>query len=247
MSNINDSFFDGQYKDIWRAIIPAELTVKETAFMISYFNLGPGSRVLDMMCGYGRHAIALAEKGIEVTAIDNLGDYIEEIRKTANERSLPVKAVKADAATYEPDELFDLAICMGNSLNFFPAADVERILRNTAKHLKKDGHFLINSWSLAEIAIPRFKEQSTGEVGGFKVESTSRHLLHPDRIETVTVMTGPDGKAETKTAVDYIYSVAEMQEMLKKAGLSLEKNYSIPGKKEFSMGDPRAYIIAEKN
>ena len=32
--------------------------------MLQYFNLQPESKVLDLMCGYGRHAIALAKKGI---------------------------------------------------------------------------------------------------------------------------------------------------------------------------------------
>ena len=56
MSNINNTYFDGYYKEIWKAIIPDELTVKEVDFILPYFNLQPGSKVLDLMCGYGRHA-----------------------------------------------------------------------------------------------------------------------------------------------------------------------------------------------
>ena len=62
MSNINDTYFDGYYKQIWKTIVPAELTVKETDFMMQYFNLQPGNRILDLMCGYGRHVISLAKK-----------------------------------------------------------------------------------------------------------------------------------------------------------------------------------------
>ncbi|HKB43030.1 MAG TPA: hypothetical protein VKC90_01525, partial [Chitinophagaceae bacterium] len=64
MDNINDTYFDGYYKEIWRAMIPDELTRKEIEFIVPYFNLQPGSKVLDLMCGYGRHAIALAKKDI---------------------------------------------------------------------------------------------------------------------------------------------------------------------------------------
>lgn len=39
MSNINDSFFNGYYKNIWKTIIPAELTAKEVEFMLPYFKL----------------------------------------------------------------------------------------------------------------------------------------------------------------------------------------------------------------
>lgn len=83
MDNINDNFFDGYYKDIWRTLIPEELTVKEVDFMIPFFNLGSGSKVLDLMCGYGRHALGLARKGITVTAVDNLSAYINEVKAIA--------------------------------------------------------------------------------------------------------------------------------------------------------------------
>src|SRR4030095_13727257 len=102
MNNINDSYFDGHYKDIWRTIIPDELTVKEVDFMLSYFNLKPGSKVLDMMCGYGRHALGLARKGMHVTAVDNLGAYIAEIRDIADREQLPLKTVQHDMLTYDP-------------------------------------------------------------------------------------------------------------------------------------------------
>jgi hypothetical protein len=34
--------------------------------------------------------------------------------------------------------------------------------------------------------------------------------------------------------------------MLNKTGLQLKEIYSIPGKKRFTVGEPRAYIVAEK-
>ena len=84
MGNINDIYFDGLYKEIWKTIIPDELTVKETDFMVTYFGLQPGNKVLDLMWGYGRHTLALARKGIHVTAIDNLAAYTAEIKEAAD-------------------------------------------------------------------------------------------------------------------------------------------------------------------
>ena len=37
MENVNDTFFDGYYKDIWRNMIPEQLTLKEVEFMIDHF------------------------------------------------------------------------------------------------------------------------------------------------------------------------------------------------------------------
>ena len=116
-------------------LIPAELTVKETDFMIRHFGLQPGNKVLDIMCGYGRHAIALAEKGISVTAVDNLSEYIDEITETARNKNLPIRAIKADVIHYEPNDIFDLAICMGNSICFFDRDDTVKLLKMISSHL----------------------------------------------------------------------------------------------------------------
>lgn len=244
MGNINDTYFDGHYKDVWKAIIPEELTRRETDFLLSYFELNPGEQVLDLMCGYGRHSISLARKGINVTAVDNLSDYILEIEKEAKAQSLPIQAIQSDILDFRSEKNFDLALCMGNSLNFFNYFDTQAILTNIASMLKPGGNLLINTWSLAEIAFRQFTEESKGEVANVTVESTSKYYFLPNRIETETRMTLPDGNPETKTAIDYIFSINEIENLLSQAGFKLKEVYSIPGRKKFTLGDPRAYIVA---
>ena len=246
MENINDSYFDGYYKEMWRTIIPEELTVREVDFIVPYFNLQPGNTVLDLMCGYGRHAIALAKKNIGVTAVDNLDSYIKEIKQVAQKEKLTINAVRSGAIEFKTDDTFDLVLCMGNSLNFFNASDTALILANISSSLKTGGNLLINTWSLAEIAIKQFKERNWTYVGDFKFLVESRYLFHPTRIETEHFIIAPDGKSESKSAIDYIFSIAEMESMLSKAGLAMKEIYSIPGKKKFTLGEPRAYIIAGK-
>ena len=112
-------FFEGIYKKIWKDLIPPILTEREVSFINSYFNLSKGSSILDLMCGFGRHAIALAEHGFHVTAIDNLQDYTDELNLVAANKNLLINVVNSDIITFKCDEKFDLIICMGNSLNFF--------------------------------------------------------------------------------------------------------------------------------
>ena len=246
MSNINDHFFDGYYKEIWKSIIPAELTVKEVDFMLSYFNLKAGDKVLDLMCGYGRHALALGRKGLSVTAIDNLDDYIKEVCEQLENEELSVKAIKADVMEYKIEGKFDLALCMGNSLNFFDREETLQIFKQVANHLNPEGHFLINSWSLAEIAFKNFKEKGWGSYGEIKFLTDSQFLFQPSRIETKSEIIFPDGNTESKTGVDFIFSINEMELMLGEAGMQLKEIFSIPGKKKFTLGEPRAYIVAGK-
>jgi SAM-dependent methyltransferase len=247
MPNINDTYFDGYYKEIWRTIIPDELTVKEVDFLLLYFNLQEGSKVLDLMCGYGRHAIALSRKGIDVTAVDNLSDYTNEIKETVKKENLPVKVIQSDVLEFATGDKFDLSICMGNSLNFFNPDETGKLLSHIFSLLKPGGQLLINSWSLAEIASKNFKEKSWSQIGDLKFLVDSKFLFQPTRIETKSIIISDNGKTETKTGVDYIFSLNEMETMLNKAGLVLKEAYSIPGRKKFAIGEPRVYLVAEKN
>lgn len=244
MPNINDTFFEGHYKDIWKAIIPDELTQKETEFMVPYFELGPGKQVLDLMCGYGRHALALARKGIAVMAVDNLKEYTDEIAASAAEEQLPVTVACASVQEFETDGRFDLAICMGNSLNFFDREETVRLLKQTATHLKPGGQLLINSWSLAEIVYKQFKERAWSRIGELLFLTDSVLRFHPSRMETESTVITPDGTREIRSGVDYIFSINEMENMLAEAGFALKVVYSIPGRKKFTLGEPRAYLVA---
>lgn len=247
MGNINDTYFEGYYKDIWKTVIPDELTVKEVDFMIPYFNLRAGSKVLDLMCGYGRHAIALGRKGVNVTAIDNLPAYTSEINETVIAEKLPVKTLTQSILGPLPDDRFDLAVCMGNSLNFFTNEELGKLLPAIASVLKENGQLLINSWSIAEIAFKNFQANGWSQVGDIKFLTATKLLFHPTRMETESTMIAPDGTTEVKTAIDYIYSINELDQMLRNAGLQFKEIYSIPGRKKFTLGEPRAYIIAVKS
>jgi 2-polyprenyl-3-methyl-5-hydroxy-6-metoxy-1,4-benzoquinol methylase len=55
-----------------------------------------GSRVLDLACGSGRHALAAASLGAQVTAVDKDAAGLEAGRKEAKARGLEVKWVEAD-------------------------------------------------------------------------------------------------------------------------------------------------------
>jgi SAM-dependent methyltransferase len=246
MSNINDDFFDGHYKEIWKTLIPAELTVKEVDFMVPHFNLQPGSRVLDLMCGYGRHALALGRKGIRVTAVDNLPGYIDEIKAMADAENLPVETTCTNVLNYHSGVQFDLTLCMGNSLNFFNAADTQSLLRTVAGQLVAGGHLLINSWSIAEIAFSKPFTSSWSQYGEYTFLSRGQMLFQPTRIEVETITIDSAGNREVKEGVDYIYSLNEMEAMMQEAGLQLKEVYSIPGRKKFTLGEPRAYLVAQK-
>jgi len=244
--NINNSFFDGYYKEIWRHIFPEKTTLAEVDFIINDGKLNAGHSVLDVMCGYGRHSLELARRGIKVTAVDNLADYINEIKEKVEEGKLEIESFCEDVLEMELDKQYDVVICMGNSLQFFNEEDTFRLLSNISGHLKPGGKFFINTWSIAEIAMKNFTDKSWSKIGELLFLTDCQLLFHPTRIETNSIIISDAGDREEKTGIDFIYSISEMEVMLNKTGFQLKEIYSIPGKKIFTIGEPRAYIVAEK-
>lgn len=244
--NINNDFFNGYYKEIWRSLIPEGLTKAEVEYLIQEAKLQEGNKVLDLMCGYGRHVLELARKGIEVTAIDNLADYINEVNETAVKENLPITCIQTDVLEYKSRETFDLVICMGNNLSFFNKDDIEKLFSKIATCTKPGKKFISNTWMIAEIVFKNFTLKSWNDIDEFRYLYESKFFFAPTRIETKTNITSTNKPEEVKHAVDYIYSLNEIENMLKRSGFRMKDIWSIPGKKKFILGEPRAYIVAER-
>ena len=76
-----------------------------------------GARVLDLACGSGRHAIAAAQLGARVTAVDADPAQLEAGRREARQRGVTVEWVRADLEKPWPDfGVFD-AVLMFNYLD----------------------------------------------------------------------------------------------------------------------------------
>lgn len=245
-SNINNTFFEGSYKDIWRGLIPQGLTEAEVDFVEDTCQMQEGSRVLDLMCGYGRHALELGKRGYSVTAVDNLEAYVSEINTRAREAGLPVEGVVADAARLELEGTYDAIICMGNSFSFFNEEAAVSILQKLSAHLRTGGRLIINSWMIGEIAIRHFKEKDWYPVGPYKCIIDNRYRFNPARIESEQHILHPDGTVEVNRGVDYIFTLSELETLFDKAAFSLQGVFSTPRKKPFQLGDSRAYIVAER-
>jgi 2-polyprenyl-3-methyl-5-hydroxy-6-metoxy-1,4-benzoquinol methylase len=98
-------------------------------------NKGSG-KVLDLGCGEGGLALALAENGFDVTCVDISKTAVEKIREEAKKRGVMINAICDDLDSYEFKESFDVIICMG-VLHF--VKDFERLVSDIKKHTNEDG------------------------------------------------------------------------------------------------------------
>ena len=247
--NPNQSYFDGFYQAIWKQVIPQELTEKEIRHLLEQYGLNSSTRVLDLMCGYGRHSLALASNGIAVTAVDNLPSYIQELQQAARSRLLPVETHCQNILDWSPNPVHDWALCMGNSLNFFSPDELPIVLQKVADSLVPGGYFWINSWSITEIALRQTTdgESLSSTIGSYHHTNVFHLKKDPLRIEIHSTIEDEQGQTENKVAIDYLYTLEELRTHLAAAGLTFLKAESIPGKKMFTEGDPRVYILSQRH
>jgi SAM-dependent methyltransferase len=116
----------------------------EVRFLWRALGLAKGSRVLDVACGTGRHAVRLARRGASVLGVDVTPAYLAEARRAA--RGLPnARFLRADMRRVSRRAEFDAAINLWTSFGYFedPADDL-KTLRAVARALKPGGLFLID-------------------------------------------------------------------------------------------------------
>lgn len=87
-------------------------TLEEVDFIIEELGLGPGSRILDVGCGTGRHSVELAKRGYVMTGVDISSGMLAEAKKAAKEAGVEVEWIEADATNFQSNQLFDAAICL---------------------------------------------------------------------------------------------------------------------------------------
>src|SRR6188472_115269 len=75
-------------------------TEQEVGFLVDALGLQEGMRVLDVGCGPGRHAHALAERGITVHGIDISADFVE-LATAANVSNATFERMDARALTFD--------------------------------------------------------------------------------------------------------------------------------------------------
>lgn len=90
---------------------------------------GPGTRVLDVACGQGRHSLAAAARGADVTAWDSDGAALEVARAQAAAHDLRVDWQSVDLEGDWPDvPPFDVVLVF----NYLDRGRVPRLLQSLA-------------------------------------------------------------------------------------------------------------------
>ena len=100
----------------------------------------PGS-VLDAGCGFGRVAIELAARGVDVVGVDLDGDLLERARR----RAPALEWHLCDLADLDLDRTFDLVVQAGNVIGFVAPERRAAAIEACARHVSPGGRLIVGT------------------------------------------------------------------------------------------------------
>ncbi|HEY7350971.1 MAG TPA: class I SAM-dependent methyltransferase [Ktedonobacterales bacterium] len=174
------------YSSLWfQLFMPLqteEWTGKDVAFLARQLPLPRYQRLLDLCCGYGRHALPLAGRGYQVTGLDRDAAAIAEAQQRTARAGQAITYLIADMRQVgEVPGAFDAVINMWQSFCYFDEATNIDLLRQMHRKLTPGGRFIIDMYNRA------FYERQQGsqrrEINGIIVESNT--YLQDRRLHSV--------------------------------------------------------------
>ena len=239
-------FFDGDYVAELSDQKPPGQTRREVDFLLRSLRPPQGARILDVACGYGRHAAELSRRGFHVVGLDLSRPMLDEARRRFREGPR-LRFVHGDMRRLGYAVEFDAVICFFTSFGYFALGQNETVLRRMARALRPGGRLLVDHRNPAhDAALPRRHWYRAGR---------QRFILEDRRFDPRTKVTdctqlvvaaGGDGAMQRRFRVQE-FSLAEWRRMLGQAGLRLIRAYAgYDGRAYRPALSERLIVVAEK-
>lgn len=120
------------------------ISERDVDFIDASLSLQSGSRILDLACGIGRHAMIMARRGYEVAGMDLSMPLLQIALNEAQKRSIPVKFVHGDMRTMNFQSIFDGCYMWQTSFGYFDDPTNFKVLQGVNRALKPGGRFLLD-------------------------------------------------------------------------------------------------------
>jgi SAM-dependent methyltransferase len=134
--------FDEDYLRTLPYLTP-QATQAEAEYISNALALKPGAQVLDVGCGYGRHAMELAARGFHVVGLDLSTQLLVRGGEEAARRGLTINFVPGDMRELDFENQFDGAYCVFSTFGYFDDETNKKTLANIARALKPGGKVLL--------------------------------------------------------------------------------------------------------
>jgi SAM-dependent methyltransferase len=239
----------GIYGPDYMAIFPAEAGsgAAEADRAVRLLSLSAGARVLDIACGYGRHAVNLARRGINVVGLDLNAYFLGVAAQRAADENARAVFVRGDMRRLPFTSGFDAVVCLGGSFGQFASEDEDfALLRETAQALKPGGKFLLDVANRDGI-LSRFIGKDWDELeDGTVVLHERRWDSLQGRVEGKDVVVGPDGRRREYEHSMRLYGAPEISSILRRAGFDVLALYGSLAGTAIGWDSPRVNVVAQR-
>ncbi len=236
-----ENFFHGIALDLWRAAVPEEATVAQATFLAETLDVPAGSSVLDVPCGNGRLALALAGKGYRLTGVDIASEFIDEARS----RDPDIRWICGDMRELPDDDTFDAAYCWGNSFGYLDDAGNADFLDAVGRSLRGGALFVLEVGAIAETLFAQLEDEKTYEIGEIRMDIRNNYDARQGRLHTEYTFSR-DGESETKIGSQRVYTAGEVCRMLEHSGFEVETLYGGVDRSPLAIGSPHLIAVARK-
>lgn len=202
--------------------------------------------MLDLGCGAGRFAIALAQRGYEVTGVDRTKFYLDKAREKARQARVRIEWIRADMRDFVRPESYDLVLCMLTSLGYFDdRRDDLRVLEQMFHSLRPGGACLIDL--MGKEVLARIGQPTTSEI----LPDGTRSIVRHEVIDGWTRMRNEwlfirGDKVKVYRFHHTIYSGQELRQLLEQAGFSDVRLYGDFDGGEYGLNAQRLVAVARK-
>jgi SAM-dependent methyltransferase len=242
------AFFDDDYLRIYRPTFTPERTSAEVDFIESLLAAPKGSAVLDLACGYGRHAIGMAARGYRVTGLDFNPHYLEIAEADAKAAGAAVRWRVGDMRALPFEREFAGAYSFFTSFGYFGDDENEQVLAGIARALVPGGRFLLDmmnrDWLLTH---PEQRTWTQRDDGSLFMEETSLELA-ASRVVARQMLIDPQGGPQvTKEYFLRAYTCAELSALLRRHGLVVREVFGGTDRRPYDTEAHRLVLVAERS
>jgi SAM-dependent methyltransferase len=250
-----ETFFDALAFDVWRSLVPGEVSGAEASFLLRRLAADGGRRhLLDVPCGDGRLALRVAAAGHAVVGVDLSPVAIERLTDASPGLTTPsmhpvVTARRGDmrdlAPALEGLPPFDGAWCMGNSFGYLDTAGTAAFLHGVAAALRPGARFVVDAAIAAESVLPHLGTHDRYERDGATLVMDNAY--EPRTSTMVTDMTLEAGGRRARRVVRHrVMTCREIVEALEGAGLAVDDLCGGLDGEPYAMGSSRCLVVATR-
>ncbi len=236
-------FFEESWPTISRGLESEADAESEVGWILGHVAPAAGGRILDAPCGFGRHSLALARRGFDVTGVDLSETELQRAKERAAGAGLPLHLVRQDMRDMEFSGEFDLALNLFSSIGFFTDDEDRLLLDRFCTALKPGGAFVLDTRN-RDFAIHDIAPAEIVRLPEGAVRVKNRFDVRTSRVQQSWWME-KDGRLLGETEIR-LYSAHELLRMLRPERWSQVELFGGLDGRPFALDSPRIVLVATK-